>query len=991
MNRHPNRALLALLLSTLALGGCDEAEGCLAEGGARCVPASPCEGLGWICEDTSLFAGRIGGVAWRPEGLNALGTVGDILMANGEVTVVIDALASPHYLSPTGGTIIDLVRHSQGAGDSLNQIGQVTGILPDDGVAYHSLEVLDEASDRVVTLARGTLDGRPAVEVVTRYELRACEPGVRIRTEVYHGGQDPMTFFLSDVFYWGGREVTPFVPLAGQGFSHPELDLLTIDTAFRSVPFMAGQDHVTPGSAYASVRCDAPLAHAFQSDTVSAAGPPRTIVPPGSGLAYERFIATAATPGMQGVVDVVTEVRAQLFGESWVTLSGQTLSEISVPMGGDPRLVSLLVVEVSSSGALEDAVPWTEIVPAADGTFSAQVPAHTDLLIQPHVLGRPVAATVTFATTGEDLVLDPIALPALATLEVHVVDAGGAPLAADIVLRPTGDTRPEDVRGTVHGYFDEAHCAPYLGPPHGGSPACNRALVDGSGAVSLQVPPGSYFVYATRGPFWTLDRVQVDLLPAVTPEDTVSVSLTLAPIEGLVPEGVLSADFHVHSGASFDSSFPERERALTFVTQGVDVIAATDHDVVTDFTPHLEALGISDQVRVMPGVESTGEILFFQPPGETIPKVMGHFNFWPLHFDASASRNGAPNEERVEPGELYDRVDPLFDGVGVRQLNHPLGASSFGRDHGYVTAVGYDPRLPIPDAPDGSPAGMLIDRPGGPDGHTNLDHHAQEVMNGFETHQFLKYRALWFSLLNQGFMRSGTANSDSHTLGIEVLGWPRTLVFADMDLSTFDSDAFNTAVRDGRMVGTNGPVLLVTLEGADGNARQPALDPFQPAPDASLQLEVRAAPWIPIDELRVIVNGDLVRTLPVDVTPTEPFGSGDLLRYSGAIPLADLLADVPAGRDAWLVVEAGLPLWLAADLDDDGIPETTDNDGDGIVTEADQASDEDTWFQEPPTPAEDDPRYHMDLIAPGTWPTAFSNPLVLDLDGDGWTAPGLAD
>ncbi|MDP6946762.1 MAG: hypothetical protein QF464_21610, partial [Myxococcota bacterium] len=393
-------------------------------------------------------------------------------------------------------------------------------------------------------------------------------------------------------------------------------------------------------------------------------------------------------------------------------------------------------------------------------------------------------------------------------------------------MRPTGDTAPEDVLGTVHGFFDEPHCAPYLGPPHGGSPACNRALSDGQGPVTLSVPPGSYFVYATRGPFWTLARVEVELLAAVTDEDLVSVSLVLAPLEGLVPPGVLSADFHVHSGASFDSSFPERERALTFVSQAVDVIAATDHDVVTDFTPHLEALGIDDQVRVMPGVESTGEILFFQPPGELIPKVMGHFNFWPLRYDANASRNGAPQEEMVEPGVLYDRVDALFDGVGVRQLNHPLGESSFGRDHGYVTAVGYNPHLPIPDAPDGTPAGMLIERPGGPDGYTNLDHHAQEVMNGFETHQFLKYRVLWFSLLNQGYLRSGTANSDSHTLGIEVLGWPRTLVFADMDLASFAADAFNTAVRDGRMVGTNGPVLLATLLDADGDLRRPSLDAF---------------------------------------------------------------------------------------------------------------------------------------------------------------------
>ncbi|MDP6943486.1 MAG: hypothetical protein QF464_05000, partial [Myxococcota bacterium] len=123
--------------------------------------------------------------------------------------------------------------------------------------------------------------------------------------------------------------------------------------------------------------------------------------------------------------------------------------------------------------------------------------------------------------------------------------------------------------------------------------------------------------------------------------------------------------------------------------------------------------------------------------------------------------------------------------------------------------------------------------------------------------------------------------------------------------------------------------------------------------------------------------------------PTDPFGSGDLVRYEGTVPLADLLVGLPAGRDAWLVVEAGAPLWLASDLDDDGVIETTDNNGDGVVDAADQGVDEDTWYQEPPRPQEGDPRYHVDTVAPGTWPTAFTNPFVLDLDGDGWQAPGL--
>ena len=152
----------------------------------------------------------------------------------------------------------------------------------------------------------------------------------------------------------------------------------------------------------------------------------------------------------------------------------------------------------------------------------------------------------------------------------------------------------------------------------------------------------------------------------------------------------------MHAGASFDSSFPERDRALSFVAQGVDVIAATDHDVITSYHRALEELGLSDRVRVMPGVETTGQILFLRPPGADIPRVIGHFNFWPLRHDPSLPRNGAPDDERVEPGELFDRVAELYDGQGVAQLNHPFLGDDLGRDQGYLAAIDYDPRRPVP-------------------------------------------------------------------------------------------------------------------------------------------------------------------------------------------------------------------------------------------------------------------------------------------------------
>ena len=50
-----------------------------------------------------------------------------------------------------------------------------------------------------------------------------------------------------------------------------------------------------------------------------------------------------------------------------------------------------------------------------------------------------------------------------------------------------------------------------------------------------------------------------------------------------MPRGALSGDFHVHGAASYDSSIPDQDRVFSFLAAGVDVIVATDHDVVTSY------------------------------------------------------------------------------------------------------------------------------------------------------------------------------------------------------------------------------------------------------------------------------------------------------------------------------------------------------------------------------------------------------------------------
>jgi hypothetical protein len=955
----------------LALASCSSAEGCLGGDDGRCLPATACEKLRFECSDASLDVAWVSASTPAIEGPKALLAAGDLVLSNSRLRAVFDALDQQHLLAPSGGTLIDLVP-ADGGPDGLNQAFQAVGILPDDAVRYVTVEVLDERPRSISLVYRGHLDLRPDFSVVTRYQLFACEPGVRVRTEIHHGGRDPLTLFPADAFFWGSHGHLPFTPGHGQGYSHPEVALDTLSDAFVESRFMTAAAPGTDSAAYALVRCDGNLLNGFHSATISAVGAEKRIVMPGDSAAFERFIGVARGPGHGRAIDLAAEVRDKLFDEPSVVIDGRLEDELGQPVSGSAERALLLVRETNPgvSSADKGAVVATA-APEPDGRFQVRVPRGPRYEVVASLFGRLVDAAwpvdPTTLTTGT------VVVPAWGTVTANVADPEGAPVFSEIVLVPADPERAASHRGSIFGEQAEPQCAPFLGPAHGASPACNRVLVGSTGAVSFAAPPGEYFAYATHGPFWSLARERLTVEPGVeTPLD-----FELAPLD-LLPSGSLSGDFHVHGAASFDSSLPDRDRALSFVASDVNVIVATDHDVVTDYQTVVRALGIGDRVHVVPGVETTGHILFYRPPGSEVPKVIGHYNFWPLARDAFAPRHGAPGVQRLEPGGVFDRMRPHFTATGVVQMNHPYADDSFGRDQGYLSAVDYDPRKVVPASPNGTPEGELARRTR--NGTSNLDFDVQEVMNGASVNRFFHYRAAWFSFLNQGLLRAGTANSDSHTLGVEVVGYPRNVVLAQGPLADFDQERFDEAVRNGRSFGTNGPVLRVcVLDG--GECAGPSLDARTPGPDALLTVGVVAAPWIPVEEARIYVNGTLARTLPVDATPGDPFGRTELGRLTAVAPLSELAAGVTG--DFWIVVEAGMKLPLAGDLDDDGLVDTTDNDENGRVDRADAPA----HFREPGRVPLDDPRFHFQSIAPGVLPLSFVNPILVDRDGDGFRAP----
>jgi hypothetical protein len=985
----PRMSLRLLIASFVALG-CMQLSGCAKEGCLDpvegCVVPSPCQDLAFpTCAQAneSLVVKIVESEDEVPGGIPSLGAVGDILLTNGRVTAILDALDHPHYISPTGGLLLDLSTTGED-NDSLRHVEHGVGVLPDEAFAYTSMELIQEPG-LVGVQFRGTLQGRPDVPIATRYELRPCDPGVRVRTEVVNLEADTWSWTLSDAFYWGGRENVGFSPVAGHGFLHPSFGLSTLPDAIHTMPFMVAGAHTEPAATYFAVSCNAdePTLTGLQSEDLTLVGRANRVVAPRDYMVHERFIGVTPGRDLSPAVDLALTAR----GDDVGNLSGRVIIDTADGTTLPEGLRAVVhITEGTPTTPAEELIPWTQTRPGVDGTWNVDVPIGRDYLLEVEVYGvRTEAVVVT--VDGPSAAAPDITLPAVGLLTIDgSIDAVRDHLLA--FVHPADDATHDAVNAAMFGVFQE--CAPLLGPPHGESPACNRALMDGTGPTTVAVLPGNYDVFASAGPFTTLGAARG---VTVTAGQETTVDLVIESLD-LLPEGALSADFHVHGGASFDSSIPDDPRVASFLASRIDVIAATDHDAVWDYAQTMDDLGAHDRMHLMVGMETTGHILFDLIEEPEFPQVIGHWNMWPFTFDPSLPYNGGPWDELVLPGQLFTRAQAAGwpADTGVIQLNHPMSGFDFGRDTGWAAAMAIDGNVDLAEWPEGTLPDLLDATPDG-SSFSNADYHAQEVMNGTDNEYLVRYRAYWHYLLDQGVVRAGTANSDSHSLGGNVLGTPRTLVWSDDEVGAFDEARFNQSIRGGRMIGTNGPVIEVSTTDDGGAERGPSLEAFVPGAGAELAITVSAAPWVPVTEVRVIVNSEVVMTFTAELThPADPLGIDGLLRLDTTVPLADL---IPASGDAWISVEAGVPLEPNSDLNCDGFPDTGDNNRDGVIDWQDvEGLEEDPETDclsavgpvtDPPTPTDrTSADYLFQTVVEHGFPMSFTNPLLIDRDADGF-------
>lgn len=833
-----SRLTLAVVAVTALLAGCTTNDAKSTDGGDSVSESKKSShpsifGQGCPAAEQSL-ARQLDKNSGPMDGPRVVGGAGDYLVANDSAAFVISAPVSNEHPQRTwyeyGGIVVDAAAVSgceQVSPDQIDEVGLVVGDL--DTADFTSsvlrsfradtIEVLNDGGDGQAAVVRAT--GADDVFHLIEYQLiiAAAEAGnvkplstpFGIRVEVDYtlepgdsvlqitlrlvAETDGARAFLGAALVTWGDSLEPIsraesnVELSGFGF-----DL--------GVPWQIA--HGAEGS-YAFAASDAEQAIAAISgvnafvDVGQALSSPLQLEKSGDSEEMTYLLAVSPTDANHAT-QALLEKDAELGpgSASFEPIAGTTVDPSGTPVGGAR-------IEMQMRRDAGDWATYDVATSDAKGKFVASLAALQD-------------------ATGKD-----------PELRLRVVADGRAPVFVDVPVGTAGGTSagsaaaPANIELGAAGSIDAA-----ITDDAGKELPARLTLsmdgrvvesIDVAGAGPQAIAPGTYDVVVSHG--YEYDRVETKV---VVPEDG-SVPLKAKLTRSVDSSGWIAIDTHVHSAPSTDSSVLAERRYLDAATTGVEVVVNTNHEVIEDLGPQLEASGLGKWVAAITGQEVTA----------SSPE---HTTMYPVEPDGSV-RGGIPLWYGLDLGEIYALEKQR--GAEIRGLNHPSG---------YLKLIKWDPVTSTPGVTD--PAVLGLD-PGSR--VWSWDFEQVEMQNGPQA--VLRSNAdddglfdFWQGAINHGKRITAVAASDAHGLDLgKVMTYVR--VPSD-DPASVTAEQVATAVAEGRAVLSTGAFAEVEISGAG-----PGELAKTSSKTAAVELRVQAAKGIDVSTVQVFANCDLVANVPV--------------------------------------------------------------------------------------------------------------------------------
>ncbi len=760
-------------------------------------------------------------------GPNAGGRAGDILLSNKYVRFVIQGMGPARSWVPYGGTLIDadLVRDS-GGNDLLGELTPVTGFVR--AFEPTSIEILEDGTngETVHVRATGKDGGIPIIDAA----IPLSSPNLTVTLDYYLGLEDRHLMITT-----------------------------TAKSADSSYQFDLGDAAVwgnrskilTPGFGWG---VDGLAAHGTFDCQFSVAAPGDYGE---TGLAYGLFTDGHSLSVLTDQADILPYMgfQGKSEGGSGVTYTryfavGQTISDVYQSYS-NLRAVALAPLSLNITATdSEDAETRFEIEAIdTDG----------------------VVAQYAYAGVGEETMLLP---PGTYTLRIG---GEGRPWVEmeNVVISETSDNSVsleapatgwvdftlggDHFDGTVRDGLPSKITLQMGHDAHVAAPVLRRVYT-ASGQGTFLLEPGEYTITGTRGYEYELCRENLTVVAGS--ENRVNFDCYLERVVDTT--GWVVGDLHIHTERSIDAIVRVEDRVIQCAAEGIERTPITDHDTVTVLDPLVEPLGLRDYLKITAGDEvsplSAHSNGFPMTPPDDRPAYFGVD--WTLGYD----ENGMMMGTKTNPQIWADMRDNHH--AGIIQINHPRGSQ------GFFDWIDYDPILGVDALEDG-----VFD--------DNWD--TVELINsgGVDTalEQILPD---WFSLLNQGYHRAGTAVSDTHTYANP--GQARTYMRVGTDDPNEVSDELLVeTLKAMRVQAASGPFVTTAIGDAQiGDTATLATGENSIA----LEIKVQAPSWMPVDWVKVVQNGEFV------------WESDEL---EDAVVRLEKTLDFEVTKDSWFVVLAGAP------------------------------------------------------------------------------------
>lgn len=755
---------------------------------------------------------------------------------NDKIRFIVQDNTRPIGVSAEGGNLIDvdLVRPERGAGDATlpgeDSFREHASAIGANELHVESIAILDDGRNGGQGIIRVT--GTPtaltlapqaaflaqnlgeSTTLVTDYVLHADASYVEIVSTVKNRGPLLPAVQAADFVAFGGA-VTSHTPENGFG----DVDL------FSEVSLLSGARN--DFTSYAMVSGEGRIRIPFLDQGVTAPFYGDAVAV-SSDRAFFRWLVVG-----DGSLESTTRVALELQQLPRGTTSGTVVDNDGAPVAG--ALVAALngALDAVDDEGQDTSHVINEARTDADGRFTLTLVPGDYVLVahKPGFVRSAEKATSIDADAAVDGTELSLGRPGTVSVTTSFSDIAGRPLdarPAKLMLVPSTDTQRAS---RVLSEFDQDGAVTYE--------------VTRDGVFTREVAPGNYTAYVTRGFEWSRFEAPVSVIAG----EVVELNAAIAHVVDTT--GLVGAEFHQHSLGSIDAQVPVPVKVMENAAEGIEYAASTDHDVVTDFRPHVAALGLEPFLQVIAGSEVSYQ-------------GIGHFNAYPWNVDDEDpfAGNGSRFWWLKTVPEMFSDVRAAA-GDPILQINHPRSTLT-----GYFLSLLLNPAdaSRLPREPPGLPTfpPTIYEDWAGDFDALEVNGNLGDVSLFTADREELRDRAEndpgnvpvladWFALLGAGMRVSAMGNSDSHHLD-EGVGYPRNfLEVGTDDARDVTPEMLRTTIRSQHTSVGEGCLLELLVDGSRSSGADRMIALAAARDDVTVRLQ--APPHVTPGSLEVYVNG----------------------------------------------------------------------------------------------------------------------------------------